>query len=144
MTWSDIKNDRIYINKAWEQSANKIQAPKTKASIRSIPIFPGVNELLKEVPHDSEEVFSFIFKNSVGHRFHHHVVKHGIEGLTLHSLRHYFATQCLEIGINDKVVQKWLGHGKLSVTKDTYQHVKPDFETTELEKMAKYRAYKNI
>ena len=31
-------------------------------------------------------------------------------GLTLHSLRHYFETQCVDAGVPQFVVDAWMGH----------------------------------
>ncbi|MDR1093075.1 MAG: tyrosine-type recombinase/integrase [Clostridiales bacterium] len=42
--------------------------------------------------------------------------KAGLKGFCLHSLRHTFATRCLESGISLKVVQQWLGHSAFEVT----------------------------
>jgi len=142
LTWSDIKDDRIFITKAWEVTADKIQKPKTKSSVRRIPLFPEVFDLLKTIEHTNDEIFSFIYKKSVGNRFKHHVDKFGIKNLTFHGLRHYFATQCMEAGIEDKVVTQWLGHSKYAITIDTYSYVQTDFENNEIEKMAKYRSNK--
>lgn len=55
--------------------------------------------------------------------------------LTLHSLRHTFATRCLEKGINIKVVQKWLGHSSLKMTADLYSHIQEEMERKETEKL---------
>lgn len=41
----------------------------------------------------------------------------------MHSLRHTFATRCIENGIQPKTLQKILGHSTLSTTMDLYVHV---------------------
>lgn len=50
----------------------------------------------------------------------------GIERLTHHDFRHEFATRCLELGIDPKIVAEWLGHsdGGVLVLK-VYGHVRP-------------------
>jgi len=62
--------------------------------------------------------------------------------LNTHGLRHYFATQCLNAGIAEKVTTAWLGHHDSKVSKDIYQHIKSDFETEQVDKLAKYRQSK--
>jgi integrase len=34
----------------------------------------------------------------------------GIKTLTHHDLRHYFATRCIESGVDIPTVSRWLGH----------------------------------
>lgn len=54
----------------------------------------------------------------------------GIEKrLTLHHLRHTFATRALQSGIPITVVSKWLGHASISITYSTYIHVLKSEET---------------
>lgn len=57
------------------------------------------------------------------------------EDYKIHSLRHTFATRCLENGINIKVVQKWLGHSTIKMTSDVYSHVQTKLEQEELKKI---------
>ncbi|HEY4001311.1 MAG TPA: site-specific integrase [Candidatus Xenobia bacterium] len=45
-----------------------------------------------------------------------------------HDLRHAMATMMLEDGAHPKVVQERLGHATISVTLDTYSHVKPKLQ----------------
>ena len=47
----------------------------------------------------------------------------GIPPISMHALRHTFATRMIERNVNPKALQKILGHGSLSVTMDTYVHV---------------------
>ena len=53
----------------------------------------------------------------------------------LHSLRHTFATRCIENGVQPKTLQKILGHSTLAVTMDLYVHVTDDHIFEEIEKM---------
>ncbi|MHB2020761.1 MAG: site-specific integrase [Candidatus Xenobia bacterium] len=53
----------------------------------------------------------------------------GLPVLTrFHDLRHAMATMMLEDGTHPKVVQERLGHATISVTLDTYSHVKPQLQ----------------
>jgi integrase len=45
--------------------------------------------------------------------------------ITLHGLRHTFATLALLDGIPSKIVAEVLGHSSTRVTEDLYQHVTP-------------------
>ena len=53
----------------------------------------------------------------------------------MHSLRHTFATRCIENGIQPKTLQKILGHSTLSTTMDLYVHVTDDQIFSEMNKM---------
>ena len=50
----------------------------------------------------------------------------GIKPISMHVLRHTFATRAIERGVNPKALQKLLGHASLQVTMDTYVHVTDD------------------
>jgi len=47
----------------------------------------------------------------------------GIKHISMHTLRHTFATRAIERGMHPKALQKILGHASLQVTMDTYVHV---------------------
>lgn len=53
----------------------------------------------------------------------------------MHSLRHTFATRCIENGIQPKVLQKIMGHATLTTTMDLYVHVTDEQSFLEMEKM---------
>lgn len=58
------------------------------------------------------------------------------EKVSMHSLRHTFATRCMERGIKPKVLQKFLGHSCLSTTMDLYVHVSEDLMHEEIQKLS--------
>lgn len=52
--------------------------------------------------------------------------KAGIERISMHSLRHTYATRAIERNVNPKMLQKLLGHSSLQMTMDRYVHISPD------------------
>jgi integrase len=58
--------------------------------------------------------------------FARHVDALGATRITLHGLRHTWASLALQAGINPKVVSERLGHTTVSFTLDTYSHVMPE------------------
>lgn len=53
----------------------------------------------------------------------------------MHSLRHTFATRCIENGVQPKTLQKILGHSTISTTMDLYVHVTDEQIFSEMNKM---------
>ena len=43
-----------------------------------------------------------------------------------HTLRHSFATRCIEAGMKPKVLQEILGHSDISITMNTYVTIQED------------------
>ncbi len=58
-----------------------------------------------------------------------HLAEKNIRTLTMHSLRHTFATLSLEAGRSVKWVSQQLGHRDASLTLNTYAHALPDEKT---------------
>ena len=51
------------------------------------------------------------------------VASAGLPRLTLHGLRHSWATLALEAGVPLRVASEVLGHASTTITADTYSHV---------------------
>lgn len=59
----------------------------------------------------------------VSREFGRRVQRWDLPPLTLHGLRHTWATLALKAGVHPKVVQERLGHATISITLETYSHV---------------------
>jgi integrase len=64
------------------------------------------------------------------------VKRWGLPPLSVHGLRHTWATLALQSGVHPKVVQERLGHSSIAVTMDIYSHVLPAMETDAAERVA--------
>jgi integrase len=60
--------------------------------------------------------------------------KLNMEPFTMHSLRHTFATRCIESGVPAIVLKTWLGHTDIHVTLDTYTDVFEAMENKAIER----------
>lgn len=60
----------------------------------------------------------------------------GLPPLSVHGLRHTWATLALQSGVHPKVVQERLGHSSIAVTMDIYSHVLPAMETDAADRVA--------
>lgn len=51
-----------------------------------------------------------------------------VPALTLHGLRHTWATLALQRGVHTRVVQERLGHATMAITLGIYSHVSPTLD----------------
>ena len=141
LTWKDINLEtmRITINKSFDISNHTLnKTTKTDAGFRSVPIFPDALEVLKELPRNkkSEFVLWMSSKWTCAKKFSRIAKEFGLNNLSIHGLRHYFASQCLANGIDKKTYSLWLGHENIDISAD-YSHVTSDFERDQIALMAK-------
>ena len=124
--------------------------PKTKNSMRMIPMTENTYQILKKRFDLKEEraiiprYANYVFLNRNGKPTHRAIYnrtlrqiasKLGIPSFSLHTLRHTFATRCIEAGIRPKALQKMLGHSELRITMDLYVHVTNDEIESEMKKL---------
>lgn len=109
-----------------------VPGTKTKGADRIIPLFNNLKEFLETVPKTGERVFE-LTKDALKSRVDDLEELTGVKFST-YSLRHTFATRCVEAGIEMKVVSKWLGHTSIKTTANYYVHVLSDFEKSQAEK----------
>jgi integrase len=64
----------------------------------------------------------------VSDTFRRKIAKLGLPRISLHGLRHTWATLALQAGIHPKVVSERLGHADIAITLNTYSHVTPTMQ----------------
>jgi len=121
---------RIYINTA-KKSKVIISSPKTESSRRKIPIASELMPLLQQFKSDSDFYVISGKKKYIEPRTYRKFFKKmlnilKISKLKFHSLRHTFATQAIENGIDYKTVSEILGHASIGITLNLYVH--PDLK----------------
>ena len=127
---------------------------KTKFSVRDIYMFPSFAKEFKaykeqmiqwkktnRIPH-SEEDFVFVSsKNTaveprVFYKYYQDVMKQAdVEDCNFHTLRHTFATRCIENGADILMVSRTLGHSNISTTLNKYSHLLPKHQKACMEKL---------
>lgn len=148
----DFENKSITINKSFNRvydfdndTGNKTKlecgATKTYSGNRKIPMndrlaqklleYKALQENLKEVLVDTYDDRGYLFTNQYGNRIESRTIQDffkkllkfaDIEDANLHSLRHTFATQWLELGKDVKTLSRILGHSNITITLDLYVH----------------------
>ena len=67
-------------------------------------------------------------QNTVGYRWRKACLGAEVGGITLHDLRHYYASGLIASGCDVVTVQRAIGHAKATTTLNTYSHLWPTAE----------------
>lgn len=121
---TDITNDLLHL-----------PGTKTDLSDRWIPIFKPVANILKHKDLTKSKLFDVSYTT----------LKRKIETLrekcgfhvNIKDFRTTFGTICAEMGINEKVIAKWMGHTSTKTTQKFYIKVLSEFEKQEISKFNK-------
>lgn len=156
----DFQNNCIIVNKTTARGGDNsviVNETKTEAGMRKVLLNNDLAEFLKECI--GERTDGTLFKSSndkpvttqqVNYYFWNTLKQFDIQDnslsgkLTFHSLRHTFATRCIESGMPPKVLQKILGHRDISVTMNVYCDVFEKFEATHRNAVDEYMKQNNI
>ena len=101
--------------------------PKTNSSIRSIPLSKELKEILVKQSYSSNDYILSLSSNPteprlLRKRFNLLLAKKKIKHFKFHSLRHTFASKCIEAKIDYKTISVLLGHANISTTLNLYVH----------------------
>lgn len=108
-----------------------IRGTKTKNAKRILQTSP---EIISLIP-DREHPFDMWNKDKVDRAFKNLTRELGFENVTIHSLRHTFATNCVESGVDMVVLQNWLGHASITMTIDRYTHISENYKKEQQSKV---------
>ena len=143
----DFKNRKIYVHSTVARGIDARpfirDTTKTEAGVRYVPIsdvlVPILHEALDQMKDNPEGLIFYdyhkknkwnegkkggIIETSQENSFFQRICeKAGVPAMGQHSLRHTFATRCIEAGIQAVVLKKWMGHTDIHITLDTYTDV---------------------
>jgi len=156
LTWQDIDTDngvisvnrtiqRIYMIEDGNRRTELIlDTPKTKNSIREIPISKDLLRILKPFKKIVNPLF-FVLTNDAKpteprtyRSYYKNLMKElGMPELKFHGLRHSFATRCIESNCDYKTVSVLLGHSNISTTLNLYVHPNMEQKKKAIEQMFK-------
>ena len=139
LTWADIDHDNGLIRVHRQLTRHREHGPlKTEAAKREVVLASAIGKLLREqwLAASFKAPHHFVFANTqgrsldyrdVGEAFRATLKRAGIsapgEKLTLHSLRHGFASLLISHGLNVVFVSRQLGHANPNITLGTYAHL---------------------
>ena len=154
LKWEDIDLERedIFINKTIQRikSADPttkaktkiiIDTPKSKASIRKIPIPEILLSKLRKFKSDDDSYVLTNTKKYIEPRVYQRYFKSYLEARNIrdynfHVLRHTFATRAIAKSVDIKTVSVLLGHTDVNFTMKKYVHPNMEHKRTQIEKVA--------
>lgn len=159
LLWSDIDVEngiikvrrtvqRIYVIDGEKRHTEiLIDTPKTKNSIRDIPMTTELYKIIKPLKKVVNNDFYVITNEAkpteprTYRNYYERLIKRlGIPKLKFHGLRHSFATRCIESKCDYKTVSVILGHSNISTTLNLYVHPNMEQKKKCIDQM--YRALK--
>lgn len=167
LKWSDIdfKANELHVNRSIQRVAiyenDEVvgyevieQTPKTKNSIRTIPVPNNIINKLKAYKKSQLENIlllgeaynnrNYIFCDKLGNPIEDKrpgrnlktILKElNIEPMKFHALRHTYATRLFEANIPPKTVQHLMGHADIETTMNIYTHVMKEQKLEAIEKL---------
>ena len=147
----DFETRRIHVEKTIERIYSKegnktiviIDTPKSMTSIRTIPINSKLYNILKQMRGKCKKT-DFVLTGLSDHyveprnyqyNFKKILKKSQIKRYKFHTLRHTFATNCIEAGMDIKSLSEILGHADVSITLNIYVHSSDKTKRKYLEKI---------
>lgn len=120
-----------------------ISSPKSDSSDRWIPMTDNVYELCMAMRVGSPEAYvltgnstHFMEPRNLQYRFSKYTKDCGITGVTFHTLRHTFATRCVEVGFEIKSLSEILGHSDVKITLNRYVHSSSQLKKENMDKLS--------
>lgn len=157
LKWGDIDMDesvmrirhtiqRIYITDEGDKKYTKIliDTPKTKESIRDIPLSNSLIKILRPLSKVVNQEY-YVLTNDADpteprtyRNYYKRLLKKlDIPDIKFHGLRHSFATRCIEANSDYKTVSVILGHSNISTTLNLYVHPNKEQKKKCIDKMLK-------
>lgn len=148
----NLRRNLIYVNHTMTRDGDNKRiigdTPKTKAGIRDVPIPQNIKkEIIEQLKLADLHKESLLFVSNAGTYADpvnaNHVLKRickslDIKNVTSHSLRHTFATRCIEAGMSAVALKELMGHSDVSTTLNLYASVFNRYKKSELEKVNNY------
>lgn len=156
LRWSDISLEEKIIRvgstmqriKNMEGSSPKtkviISSPKSDSSVRMIPLTDYTVELCRLMKSSKSDAFVlsgspdfYIEPRALQYKLKQYTQECGLEGVHYHTLRHSFATRCVEVGFEIKSLSEIMGHSTPQITLERYVHSSIELKRSNMNKLTK-------
>ncbi len=135
---------RLQMDKVSEGRKTRLvmDEPKSACSIRNVPIPQFLYPLLKRMEGEPDNFFLSgnseepVEPRNLQYYFKTVLMKAGIEDANFHTLRHTFATRCVEQGFDVKCLSEILGHSTVNITLNKYVHPSMQIKRDNMEKLS--------
>ena len=150
LRWADVGSGSLTVRSTMQRISDGgesrliVGPPKTKTSARTIPLPPFLGEYLAHfgrgrLPEDfvlSAGDRRVIEPRVMQNRFKKYAAAVGIEGATFHTLRHSFATRCVDsYDFEIKTLSEILGHSSVEMTLNRYVHSSMDLKREQMSRL---------
>ncbi len=131
---------RVRQTEGMTKTAIVVAAPKSRSSLRTIPLTEGMCRLL--APYYDKEAFLLTGNSNcpmeplrMQRHFKAVLADCGMPSAKFHTLRHTFATRCIEAGVDAKCLSEILGHSRVTMTLERYVHPSLEAKRASLTRM---------
>lgn len=152
LKWGDISFDESFltINKTMQRIQNiggnvktrvVTEKPKSHCSERLVPIPANMLKIITKLRCPANTYFlsgteKYIEPRTLQNHFKAVIKECGIENANFHSLRHTFATRCVELGFDVKSLSEILGHSSVNITMNRYVHPSMELKQQNMNKLS--------
>ena len=152
LTWADVDLDEqvLHIRHTLQRIQNRNRLPEDSKTVlyigspknkreRSIPLHPQMIPIL-ETYKSRYPASYYLLSGTLSPVEPRKMTRHfkkiikccGIRDLHFHTLRHTFATRCVESGMQIKALSEMLGHSTVKITMDRYVHLSMSFKQSQI------------
>ena len=152
LQWRDVENDSITVRKTMQRlqkisgfgSEVVLGSPKTKTSARIIPLPSFLGTYIERFKQGQDPIAyvlstedkSIVEPRVMQYRFKKYMQDVEIEGATFHTLRHSFATRCVDLyNFEIKTLSELLGHSTIEMTLNRYVHSSLELKRKNMERL---------
>ncbi len=123
-----------------------IDRPKTESSCRTVPLPSFLLSFLHRHRQQADRYLltgtaSYLEPRVCLEKYKQVLTAAGVEPVTFHTLRHTFATRCVESGFDAKSLSEILGHANVSTTLQRYVHPSMEMKREQMERLEKLSIY---